>query len=268
MLQKQNKYKERLREVLSDTFDERELSNIIDYYFDAIAEVDDLSFESHLVQLENGWPIQYVTQVSFFYGYQFFVDNRVLIPRAETEELVYWVEQDIKGYSKSILDIGTGSGCILLSLLKKNSYCRGTGLDVSRKAIEVFKINQKKLEVKAASIVGDILSSDCTNYIGKFDVIISNPPYILPSEKNRMGHSVIAKEPHLALFVDSDDPLIFYKKIIQCIDTHLNDRGVLYFETSDLYHEELKAYLDDLNYEGEFRKDMQGNWRMLKITKN
>jgi len=259
--------KEYMVEKLSVVHGVREAQNITNYYLDACPSSTSKTIDLDLAKLLSGMPVQYVTEVSFFYGHQFFVDQRVLIPRPETEELVFWVISDVGGKTKSILDIGTGSGCILLSVLKKASECRGYGLDVSSKAMQVFNLNKTRLNVQAESIVGSILDPYCIQFLNTYDVIISNPPYILDSEKNRMGEGVVSNEPSKALFVDGTDPLIFYKQIMEFGLNHLKPRGAIYFETSDLYHEELKSICKVSDYEYEFKKDMQGNWRMLKLTK-
>jgi len=212
-------------------------------------------------------PVQYILGQADFYGLKLKVSPAVLIPRPETEELVHWIISDVKDKTLDVLDIGTGSGCILLSVLHKAINCNGTGLDVSSDALEVFDINKERLDVNAQTIQADILDETSSEIIEKYDIIVSNPPYILESEKHRMGHSVLDNEPHVSLFVEENDPLVFYERIMQLSLTHLNVNGHIYFETSDLYHYELKDLISKFPYTSEFRKDLQDNWRMLKLTR-
>ncbi len=256
-------------------YDERERSNVIAYYLDAkqseilsnSLDIDTLAAD--VLAINQGQPVQYVTGVSFFYGHRFVVNQGCLIPRPETEELVHWIISECRLLDAlKILDIGVGSGCILLSVLselnKRSIEVEGFGLDVSEAAIGIFEENQRKLAVSAQSILGDIRSD---LELPSVNVIVSNPPYILDEEKGRMDASVLSYEPKEALFVDGLDPLVFYKRVMELGKTLLIPGGVIYFETSDLYHIELSAAIDEEIYLSEFRKDLNGNWRMLKLTK-
>ncbi len=256
------------RSALKDIYADREIENITRYYMDCQLGSPEADMLDDISKLKAGMPIQYVTKTSFFYGFQYFIDQGVLIPRPETEELVHWVEQDHKGEADlKILDIGTGSGCILLSLVQKLSTAEALGIDISNEAQMVFEKNVEYLGLNADFSLLDVfddaavakLDQDC-------DIIVSNPPYILSEEKTRMMTSVIKHEPQKALFVDGKDPLIFYKRIISLLPRLLKADGKAYLETSDLYHDELESVVIDSGMDYEFRKDMQGQWRMLKVA--
>ncbi len=244
----------------------RELENVVAYYRDATKDDELRDPVKDARRLLEGEPIQYICNKSFFYGLEYYVDPHVLIPRPETEELVHWVLSEHKNQEGHILDIGTGSGCILLTLLYKNPSFKGMGIDISADALNVFMVNNQKLNTNAKAKEVDILNDHLTAFNNQFDIIVSNPPYILKSEKPRMGESVVKHEPEEALFVNSNDPLIFYKHIIDIAPHLLKHNGSLYFETSDLYHNELKAFCAASNKQATFRKDLQGNMRMLKVS--
>jgi len=267
-----NKYKskELLKKALLNKYGRREAENVTNYYIDAHTRLTSCDLESDIEKLLQGIPVQYVTKRAFFYGYKFIVNESVLIPRPETEELVYWIETDMKqiNQNRTILDIGSGSGCILLSLMHKNENLQGTALDVSVNALDVVKENAKLMNLKPQLKQCDILDTSQFVRLGNFDVIVSNPPYILKTELQRMDQSVITFEPEISLFVDQDDPIVFYKSILALGQTNLNPKGCMYFETSDLYHEELEAAVISAAYKYEFRKDMQDKWRMLKVWKD
>lgn len=252
---------------LNPKYGAREAENIASYYMEAHAKssITEEGLEGDLMRLLNGEPVQYVTEVSFFYGHRFYVNNSVLIPRPETEELVSWIVSDYKKLNNiQFLDIGTGSGCIILSLLKELSSCNGIGLDISENALKVMSSNAQKLGLEVETLHMNILAEELPTNM-RFDVIVCNPPYILRSEGNRVEAEVDQNEPAKALYVDDSDPLIFYKRVITLAHSSLNDGGCLYFETSDIYHEALQAVAEESGRPFEFRKDMQGKWRMLKI---
>ena len=166
--------------------------------------------ETYQVVLEElllGNPIQYLTHEAPFYGLDLYVDERVLIPRPETEQLVHWVLQDNPNFNGTVLDIGTGSGCIPIVLAKHWPEAVLNGCDVSLEALAVAEKNAKEQDVDATFFQKNILTEE----IDKYDIILSNPPYIGESEKDKMHKNVLDNEPHLALFVSDDDPLIFYK---------------------------------------------------------
>ena len=224
---------------------------------------EEMLFAEISTRLQAGEPIQYITGTTEFYKNTHFVNPSVLIPRPETEELVDWIisDQQFKPDLKC-MDIGTGSGCIInsLALNLKGSF---TGVDVSESALTVAKRNGDALESNVVFKIVDILKS-VTRGEG-FDVIVSNPPYIPFKDKVEMKRNVLDFEPDLALFVPDEDPLLFYKSIIEFSKRNLSKDGVLYFEIHEGYEDRLKVMIQEKNSRFEFRKDMQGKTRMLKI---
>ena len=261
----------RIVDALKSTVGDREAENIAKYYIDAVLDWPQESnrVEQDIVSLEQGVPVQQVTGVSFFYGYRFFVDEHVLLPRPETEELVYWIAQDYKSHISPlrILDIGSGSGCIILSLSQVLTTVDAVAIDISKEALNVTSINAKTFGLKVECLQVDILNDDLADH-PPYDIIVSNPPYILRSEGERVQSSVHSHEPNVALYVEGEDPLQFYSRILEIGHTALNQGGKIYFETSDLFHEQLADLVKETGYKSEFRKDLQGNWRMLKVSKD
>jgi len=227
----------------------------------------DLEFLNTSIQkLESQIPIQYIIGETEFYGLTFKVNENVLIPRPETEELVEWI---IKSVDKSkrikILDIGTGSGCIAISLAKNLSNAEVFALDVSRKAIEIGKINASFNEVNINFIQQNILETDSLNVY--FDIIVSNPPYVRELEKNEIKDNVLENEPHLALFVKDENPLLFYDKISKIARKNLKNNGLLFFEINQYLGIETVELLQNKNYKNiELRKDLFENNRMIKAS--
>ncbi len=220
-----------------------------------------------LSQLKQERPIQYILGKAHFCELEFRVDENVLIPRPETEELVYWIleEQPRLDSQKGIkiLDIGTGSGCIAISLAKKMPNAKVYALDISQKALKIAERNALDNNVDIVFLEADILSFEGLK--DKFDVIVSNPPYVRELEKMQMKNNVVGHEPGLALFVSDQDPLVFYKKITLFALSHLRKGGVLFFEINQYLGEEMKHLLERENFsEIELRKDLYGNDRMLK----
>lgn len=212
-------------------------------------------------------PIQYILGETEFYGLTFLVNPHVLIPRQETEELVDWVIKDIhkKGKAKElkILDVGTGSGCIAISLAKNVPNARVYALDISEKALEVAKENAKNNKASIHCIQSDILSMKDLG--GEFDIIISNPPYVRELEKKEIMTNVLENEPHVALFVPDTDPLIFYKKIATLAKEHLASEGLLYFEINQYLGQETMNMIEKMGYVSiQLKKDINENNRMIK----
>ena len=186
-------------------------------------------FKKALTNLKKQIPIQYIIGETEFYGLNFNVNSNVLIPRPETEELVDWILKDCQNSpSIKILDIGTGSGCIAISLAKNLPNAEVFALDISSEAIKTAKSNATINNITVNFMEADILS--LTKLPHKFDVIVSNPPYVRELEKEQMQTNVLANEPHLALFVKNDNPLLFYDKIADLAKLNLNKGGYLYFE--------------------------------------
>ena len=224
-----------------------------------------------LSQLKQERPIQYILGKAHFCDLEFGVDENVLIPRPETEELVYWILNEVQQGTRQerlrILDIGTGSGCIAISLAKNLPNAKVYALDISKKALQIAQQNAVDNKVDIVFLEADILSME--GFKDKFDVIVSNPPYVRELEKKEMKNNVLEHEPGLALFVSDGDPLIFYKKITLFALNHLKTSGMLFIEINQYLGEEMKQLLEAGNFsEIELRKDMFGNNRMLKAVLN
>lgn len=224
-------------------------------------------FFHYLKELSEGKPVQYVVGETNFYGYDFFVNQYTLIPRPETEELVEWILHDFPNNEKpkKVLDIGTGSGCIAISLKKQKPLWQITGIDISEKALELSKENATALNVDVDFIAFDLLSG---NYelLEKFDIIVSNPPYIKESEKKMINNSVIDFEPNSALFVDDEKPLIFYEAIIALAKNNLQPNGKIYVEINQYLAQETKELFEQNFGEVNLKKDISNNYRMIKAS--
>jgi release factor glutamine methyltransferase len=222
-----------------------------------------------LEQLKHEIPIQYLLGKTSFYGLDFEVNAAVLIPRPETEELVEWIIESQKSKAESqkvkILDIGTGSGCIAISLAKNLPDATVFALDVSEKALATAKINAENNSVNVTFIHQNILETE--DLLQQFDIIVSNPPYVRNLEKEEIKKNVLENEPHLALFVADNDALIFYKKIAQLAQKNLLPNGQLYFEINQYLGKEMVDLLEKMNFSAiELRKDIYGNDRTTKAS--
>ena len=218
-----------------------------------------------LGQLKLEKPIQYILGSTEFMDLEFKVNENVLIPRPETEELVRWIIDDfekIENKEINILDIGTGSGCIAISMAKYLKNAKVDALDISEKALEVAKENAFLNKVEVGFIHTDIFKLEYLEE--KYDIIVSNPPYVRMLEKEQMTSNVIENEPGLALFVKNKDPLVYYRKIGEFAKLNLKKEGCLYFEINQYLGEETKALLENDFSDLELHKDMFGNYRMLK----
>lgn len=223
-------------------------------------------FESAIERLQKHEPIQYIQGYSNFCGLRFKVTPATLIPRPETSELVEWIAVDHSGKAASILDIGTGSGCIAISLANKLPQSKVTAWDISPEALAIAAENSKANGCDIAFKQVDILAYEPTG--GQFDIIVSNPPYIKESEKSAMHSNVLDWEPHTALFVPDSDPLLFYRTIANKGLTLLKPGGTLYFEINRAHGAETAELLANYGYTSiELRKDISGNDRMIKATR-
>lgn len=227
-----------------------------------------ITFKKIKSRLLNGEPIQYILGEADFYGYKFAVNEDVLIPRQETEELVYWIRETVKASAlplKSVLDIGTGTGCIPITLGKLIPSLSISAVDVSDKALAVARGNADRLNVPIQLFNLDILKEQEWTRLSFFDIIVSNPPYIPRKERDLMDRHVVDFEPHLALFVDKDDPLLFYKKITLFALKHLGKNGYLFFETNAFNAKEVAAFIEKNGFSNvRIEKDMSGNDRMIR----
>lgn len=224
-----------------------------------------------LSKLKLQEPIQHIIGQAHFMEMDFVVNQNVLIPRPETEELVRWIIEEIQGEkykvkssnTLNILDIGTGSGCIAISLAKNLLQAKVVALDVSAGALKVAQENAVINEVEVTFLKEDILELESLNT--EFDLVVSNPPYVRELEKKQMHKNVLEHEPDLALFVSDENPLLFYKQITDFATKNLKKGGVLFFEINQYLGKETEQLLRDHNFsEIELRKDMFGNDRMLK----
>ncbi|WP_458626206.1 peptide chain release factor N(5)-glutamine methyltransferase [Winogradskyella sp. PC D3.3] len=241
----------------------------------AITKSETDTFFKVLEDLKQQKPIQYILGETEFFGLPFKVNKNVLIPRPETEELVDLISRSVMSLvvdkPVKILDIGTGSGCIAIALAKNLPNAKVYALDVSKEALKVAKqnaeINKVDINFIEASILDDTYHS-AFEAESNFDIIVSNPPYVRNLEKEEIKPNVLDNEPHLALFVEDDNPLLFYKAITNFAIKKLKDKGSLYFEINQYLGEETQQLLIDANFEAiELLKDLNGNDRMLKAEK-
>ena len=220
--------------------------------------------EQIAVRLERQEPVQYILGQADFYGRTFVVNEHVLIPRPETAELCQWI---LATDATNILDIGTGSGCIAITLAAEMPEAEVTAWDISEEALKVAKENAKRTNVHVKFEQVDILHlpSSILHLTSAFDLIVSNPPYICNKERETMEANVLEHEPHTALFVPNDDPLLFYRAIAQYGQTALKEGGWLYFEINPLYAEDLRAILSKMSYyDIEIKEDQYGKQRMIR----
>jgi len=235
-----------------------------------ISETDVLFLKDAVIQLQQEKPIQYILGETEFYGITFNVNENTLIPRPETEELVDWIikEFSIQDAVFSILEIGTGSGCIPISLAKNLPKAQVTTVDVSKKAQQIAFENAKLNDVSINFVISDALQteklkSDLKHQ--KYDVIVSNPPYVRNLEKQEIKKNVLQYEPHLALFVADNEALIFYEKIGEYALKNLKPNGQLFFEINQYLGKETVSLLQELGFKNiELRKDLSGNDRMIR----
>ncbi len=222
-----------------------------------------------LAKLKLHQPIQQILGTSHFMGIDFLVNQHVLIPRPETEELVGWVIEAYaveENQSLNILDIGTGSGCIAISLAKRMNKANVYAIDISSKALQIAKENAKANETKITFLEEDIFNFE-THL--EFDIIVSNPPYVRDLEKEKMHNNVIQYEPHQALFVSDDNPLKYYKTIAEVAKKHLKVNGGLFLEINEFLSNETIALLNEHNFsEIELRKDIFEKDRMIRAKRS
>jgi len=230
-----------------------------------LEDSDVLKIEQITRALKNEQPIQQILGYSWFYGNKFHVDKHVLIPRPETEELVDWI---LKGdlNHKSILDVGSGTGCIPITLAL-NSSAKVSSFDISEEALEIAKKNAQNLKVAVDFFQGDVFSDTNMNQLGTYDIIVSNPPYVLDMDKVTMSNNVLLYEPHTALFVPDEDPIKYYTVIADIARHKLNMNGCLYFEIHEKKGEEVLNMLKNKGFSSLLLKqDMQGKDRMIKAV--
>jgi release factor glutamine methyltransferase len=286
-------YKNRFLHALSSLYDEKEIESFfyltleklhqkkrIDLALQPDLAMDETQFsqwETVLAELKTHKPIQYILGETEFYGLPFLVNENVLIPRPETEELVQLILDDlsIRAQSRSenitILDIGTGSGCIPISLKKNLPSAEVFAIDVSKNALEVAQKNAEINRVEVNFIEANILLTDSlvlptrnSQLATLFDIIVSNPPYVRNLEKAEINPNVLEFEPHFALFVEDNDALLFYRKITELAKNHLAENGKLYFEINQYLGKETVALVESYGFNNvQLIKDIYGNDRMI-----
>ena len=230
-------------------------------------ELQLMQWTERLLQHE---PVQYVLNEAWFCGLKFYVDKNVLIPRPETEELVEWIISDCKFpvNSLSILDIGSGSGCIPIALKKRLPKTQVWSCDISEAALEVAKKNASVLGIAVSFFLLDFLNEGKRNTLPQFDIIVSNPPYIPVNDKSTMPRNVLDFEPGTALFVPDNDALVFYKAIADFGKTHLKKDGVIYTEIHESLGKMTMDMFENNGYNTTIKKDMQGKERMVRCSFN
>ena len=227
-------------------------------------------------ELKKQRPVQYILGETTFYGLSFLVNENTLIPRPETEELVELIiksfESSVSGSGLKILDIGTGSGCIAISLAKNIPNAAVFAIDVSEEALATAKknaeLNKVAIDFISTNILDVVTLSAVAGLDKQFDIIVSNPPYVRNLEKDEIKPNVLEYEPHLALFVDDIDPLVFYRKIAELAIKNLNPNGKLYFEINQYLGKETIKLLEDFGFRNvELKKDIYGNDRIISCEK-
>ncbi len=228
-------------------------------------EVD--AVEAIIDKLEKDYPIQYILGEAHFYDLKFRVNPSVLIPRQETEELVHWILADVadKKANLNLVDLGTGSGCIPVSLKKNLPGATVFGIDVSADALRVASENAFMNRAEVTFYRADVLNQPEWP-LEKTDIIVSNPPYVKEDEKAEMATNVLDHEPHMALFVENENPLVFYEAIADLAKQHLAKDGKLYFEINQYLGAETVELLEQKGFKAELRKDLNGNDRMVKAV--
>lgn len=245
-----------------------------------LSQEQESKLRSILQNAKGREPVQYLMRQAHFYGLDLYVDQSVLIPRPETEELVDWIVKDVKASKKKvfedymtqadatkelkILDIGTGSGCIALALKNVIQKAEVWGCDVSDEALNVARRNGSELNIRVDFQSVDILDESQQRSLPTVDIIVSNPPYIPAAEKETVPLNVVQFEPHTALFVPDNDPLLFYKAVSQFAKKRLYPAGAIYLEIHENLGREVLAHFEQEGYGVELKKDMQGKPRMVK----
>ena len=271
-----------LKQKLASKIDAVELSSLMGMLIEAVtgwnrmqqivnvntelSKEQQAQIELYAEQLLSGKPIQYILGKAWFMGNELMVNEHVLIPRPETEELVEWIISyaSIMNKPLSIIDIGTGSGCIPIALKLALPLFSLTGLDISKEALAVAEINANNVKASIEWIEQDILNTAALD--NTYDIIVSNPPYIPIREKVNMQEQVVGFEPSIALFVSNEDPLIFYKAIAKMAKQNLSTNGQLFFEIHYDQGKAILALLDELNYHAELRQDSYGKNRMIRAS--
>ena len=277
-------YKELVVQLRS-IYDEREAANIADWVVERITgikridritdrqkQLDKITVQqlnNVQQQLLSHKPVQYVLGEVWFFKMKLKVNEHVLIPRPETEELVEWVVDEFRMHSSGlrILDIGTGSGCIPIAVKRELPAAEVFAIDISEYALSVAKENADAQNAVINFLKLDFINETAWGSLPSFDIIISNPPYIPEKEISSLPENVVEYEPHLALFVTDEDPFVFYKKIAAFSNGHLKDGGKIFVEINERYAEEVKLIFEENHFTTETRKDMYGRERMISASR-
>ena len=271
------------RQALATIYSTSEAEHITDWVFEQVTgkkklerrglKAGDLSpdqlllLKNHLSQLESYTPVQYVLGEAWFYKRKFLVNKHVLIPRPETEELVEWIIQEIKQRENSgsctILDIGTGSGCIPISIKKEIPGCIVSALDVSEEALVVAKRNATDNQADVHFLELNFLDEQEWETLSNFDIIVSNPPYIPLTEKGMLDKNVTDFEPSIALFVEDGNPFIFYIEIVRFAKKHLSPGGKVFVEVHEDFAGDVKTIFENSGFVATIKKDIYGKERMV-----
>ncbi len=272
---------EKLMQAANSVYDEREARNVVAVLMEDLfgfhlggssenrmIEVDDSILDHLIKRIENKEPPAYISEISYFYNLVFKVTPDVLIPRPETEELVYLILEQNNSLKQHVLDIGTGSGCIPITLKKLRPNWHVHAIDISEKALAIAKQNAKKHQTQINFLRTDILDSAfAEQQLPKMKIIISNPPYIPLREKELMPESVLDFEPEIAYATPNDNPHVFYKAISQFAGRQLEKNGKLYFEINEFHANDIYEIVENAGFSQiEIMKDLQGKDRMLKAV--
>ncbi len=276
-----------IRDMLKETYSPEDIRNLSRRIFERvcgltftqqilckdkkISEIEKDVIKRIVERLAQSEPIQYIFGECEFHGLRFEVNPSVLIPRPETSELIELIFSNHTRSGLNVLDIGTGSGCIAVTLAKKLNRARVTAIDISEEALETAQRNARYNQVDVRFLKGDIFSDRLFHdetVLSKFDLIVSNPPYVMACEKNDMEANVLNFEPAEALFVPDDDPLRFYRRIAECAQTWLSHDGRLYFEINALCGEMLVQLLQTKGYRDvKIIRDISGKERFIQCLK-
>jgi release factor glutamine methyltransferase len=274
-----------LKNELKKIYNEREAANISDWVFEKISglqkwqlrnnnnelsQTNSAILNNYLPELLRHKPVQYVLNEAWFYKRKFYVDENVLIPRPETEELAEWIITDLQQESIheiSIIDIGTGSGCLPVTIKKEVPLANVAAIDVSAKALSVAEKNAKEWNTEIDFFEINFLNEKEWNALQQYNIIVSNPPYIPVGEKETLAKNVRDFEPPAALFVSDKDPFIFYKKIAAFAQSHLLPDGKIYVEMHEEYADKVQLVLEHAGFNSKIKKDIYGKERMLKAFK-
>lgn len=272
---------EMIRYHAMERYESREAEQVTKYFFEDIYQLhgfsEDRDFPDEAIEDLKGYakrimagePVQYITGIANFYGFNFKVNKHALIPRPETEELVNWVLEDLKGKNLQydLIDIGTGSGCIPITLKKKKPTLRVFGVEQSLDALNVARINARKFDVEFPVYKFDFLDDGYWENLSSYDIIVSNPPYVAHSERDKMDHHVLDYEPNMALFTPDDNYLVFYERVAAFSKSHLKPEGTIYMEMNEFKVDEIVDVFKSAGYKNvETRKDLQGKERMIRVN--